>query len=122
MPRPQVSPDNRRSEIVKFRCSPTEFNRIASKADMAGVNVSEFVRASALAKKITIHASTAPDFTTRNELRRIGNNLNQLAKAMNVQAAQSGGHSGGAASPALLSIMAKLDHLFTQWLEHEAAE
>jgi hypothetical protein len=91
--------------------SPVELAHLTAKADRGKTTVTAFVRASALAKSVTVQKSTAPDFATRDELRRIGVNLNQIAKAMNAQ------HT--AAPTELLAVCAKLDHLFDQWLNHD---
>ena len=74
------------------------------KAEQAGLSVSEYLRRAALGQTIKAPAPSGLDFATTHELRRIGVNLNQMAKVMN---------SGGQVPPASLDeAMQKLDALF----------
>lgn len=66
--------------ILTFRVTPEERDQIERKAIMAGESVSNYLRDSALKKEIVV-IDGLKDFTT--ELRRIGNNLNQITKAVN---------------------------------------
>lgn len=111
MARPKIDPAKKRTESVRVSLSPVELAKLNAKADEAKTNVTAFVRASALGKSVTVQQSTAPDFVTRNELRAIGVNLNQIAKAMNAQKT--------VAPAELLAVCAKLDHLFDMWLGHD---
>lgn len=109
MARPKKSPADLRTGHIAFCVSPAEQTRILSLASKANLTKAEFVRASALGKKMVVQKSTAPDFMTRNELRRIGVNLNQIARAVN----------DGFAPPAKLNeLIEKLDHLFDQWIDY----
>lgn len=110
MARPPKAPQDRRTEQVKIVLSPTELARVKAKADRAENTVTAFVRAAALGKPVKVEQTSAPDFMTRNELRRIGVNLNQIAHALN---------SGrGHAPDELRRLCAKLDQLFDRWLDH----
>lgn len=111
MARPKIDPAKKRTEGVRIPLSPVELAKLNAKADEAKTNVTAFVRASALGKSIKVEKSTAPDFITRDELRRIGVNLNQIAKAMNAQKS--------VAPDALNSALQKLDQLFDEWLNHD---
>ncbi len=111
MARPKIDPAKKRTESVRVSYSPIELEQINAKADAGETNVTAFVRAASLGKSVTVQQSTAPDFATRDELRRIGVNLNQIAKAMNAQKT--------VAPAELLAVCAKLDHLFDQWLNHD---
>jgi len=111
MARPKIDPALKRTEGVRIPLSPIELAKLNAKAGAGETNVTAFVRAAALGKSITVQKSTAPDFATRDELRRIGVNLNQIAKAMNAQKST--------APSELLAVCAKLDHLFDQWLIHD---
>ena len=111
MARPKIDPSQKRTEGVRVPLSPVELAKLKSQANIAETNVTAFVRAAALGKKVAVTKSTAPDFVTRDELRRIGVNLNQIAKAMNAQKT--------VAPSELASVCAKLDHLFDQWLNHD---
>lgn len=108
MARPTKPPHERSSEQVNIRLSPVQLARLQEQADKAGTTVTDFVRASALGKRVTVKKSTAPEFMTIHELRRIGVNLNQIAHAMN---------AGGITSPDRVNALAaKLDTLFDKWL------
>lgn len=111
MARPKIDPALKRTEGVRIPLSPVELAQLKAKSEDGETTVTAFVRASALGKSVTVQKSTAPDFVTRNELRAIGVNLNQIAKAMNAQKT--------VAPTELLDICAKLDHLFDQWLNHD---
>ena len=111
MARPKIDPAKKRTESVRVSLSPVELAQLNAKAERGETTVTAFVRASALGKSVTVQQSTAPDFATRDELRRIGVNLNQIAKQMNAQKT--------VAPAELLGVCAKLDHLFDQWLNHD---
>jgi|TARA_R110002051_G_C8764533_1_gene502320 hypothetical protein len=111
MARPKIDPALKRTEGVRIPLSPVELAKLNAKADAGETNVTAFVRAAALGKSITVQKSTSPDFVTRNELRAIGNNLNQITKAMNAQKSVPPSE--------LLAVCAKLDTLFDQWLNHD---
>lgn len=111
MARPTKSPTERRTEQVKIVLSPVELAQVKGKADQAGTTATAFVRAAALGKSVTVTQTTAPDFMTRHEMRRIGVNLNQIAHTLNAGL--------GYTPPELLQVCQKLDHLFDQWLDHD---
>lgn len=111
MARPRKNPQDRRSEQLGLPLSPVELAALKAKAESAGTNTTDFARAAALGKRITVTQSTAPDFTTRQELRRIGTNLNQIAKAMNARKEVP--------PAALMAVIEKLDTLFERWLTHD---
>lgn len=110
MARPQKSPEERRTQQVNVALSPVEIAALQSKADEAKTTVTAFVRASALNKRVTVKKSDAPDFMTRNELRRIGVNLNQIARALN----EGRGH----VPEDLSNVCNQLEALFDRWLDH----
>ena len=66
--------------ILTFRVTPEEREQIERKALTASKSVSNYLRDSAVKKEIVV-IDSLKDFTT--ELRRIGNNLNQITKAVN---------------------------------------
>ena len=83
--RPQLSPAEKRSEILQIRVSPIERAKIEAKADQANMVMSEYLRGVALKPKLKIIQSQKLDFASTNELRRVGVLLNQIAKAMNAK-------------------------------------
>jgi len=113
MARPHKSPTDRHSESVRVSLRPADLARIQSQADKAETTVTDFVRASALGQKLTVIQSDAPDFDTVEQLRRIGVNLNQIAKAMNAQTT---------VQPAeLKTVCMKLETLLDKWLFHDTS-
>ena len=85
-----------------------------AKAERAETSVTGLVRSAALGKSITVRKSKGGDFATRDELRRIGVNLNQIARAMNARK-----HT----HPEMLAqVCEKLDRLFDQWLDHGSSD
>lgn len=74
----------KRSEAFRVRLTIEERAAIDGKAAKVGLTTSDYVRRCALSRTLPA-PSRATDFETRQELRRIGVNLNQIAKAMNAQ-------------------------------------
>jgi len=111
MARPRKDPTSLRTTQVNVALSPVEMARLKEKAATANTNVTAFIRASALDQPITVVQSTAPDFLTRNELRAIGTNLNQIAKALNAKQE--------ALPASLVKVCDKLDRLFDMWLSDD---
>ena len=72
-------PGVRRGEKVEVRVSGDEKADLRAAAEEAGITVSEYVRRRSLGRPVTARA----DRETRVLLRRIGVNLNQLARAAN---------------------------------------
>ena len=73
----------RRTEKVEVRVSPAEKTELRGSAREAGLTVSEYVRRRSLGQPVAARA----DRETRVLLRRIGVNLNQLARAANASGA-----------------------------------
>jgi hypothetical protein len=82
------SDKRQRGKIMAFRCFDEEFNAIAAKADKAGLSNGAFMRAAALGDA-GIRAQRRPpaDHIALRQLLgqtgRIGNNINQIARALN---------------------------------------
>ena len=104
MARPKSDPTNRRTAQLNLRLSPVELAALQSKAEAAGTNLTAFTRAAALSRKLPAAPVSSVDFETRQELRRIGVNLNQIAKAMNARSE--------ALPASLVAACEKLDALF----------
>ena len=79
-------PCNTRSEILRFRVTPEEREKIERKALGSYRTVSRYLRDCALGKEITVIPGVDD---LASELRRVGNNLNQITRAIN------SGHSAG---------------------------
>ena len=71
-----------RNIIMKFRATEEEVAEIRRKAAAAGMNVSRFLRTSAVKSQVVLY-NTADIYGLRSELRRIGNNINQIAMVVN---------------------------------------
>ena len=71
-----------RNIVMKFRATEEESAEIRRKAAAAGMTVSRFLRTSAVNGQVVLY-NTADLFGLRSELRRIGNNINQIAMVVN---------------------------------------
>ena len=80
-----------RSEILRFRVTPEERTKIEHKALSSYRTVSTYLRDCSLGKRIVV----VPNVDSLiSELRRIGNNLNQIARAVNSGYASVTGRGG----------------------------
>jgi len=109
--RPPKSPEDKHSETVRIPLRPADFARLQSNADKAETSITDFVRATALGHTFNVVQSNAPDFDTMQELRRIGVNLNQIAKQMNAQKTVKPSE--------LTTACQKLERLLERWLIHD---
>lgn len=71
-----------RNTIMKFRATEEEAAEIRRKANAAGMTVSRFLRTAAVNSQVVLY-NTADVFGLRSELKRIGNNINQIAMVVN---------------------------------------
>ncbi len=71
-----------RNRIMKFRATEEEATEIRRKAAAAGMTVSRFLRTSAVNSQVVLY-NTADLFGLRSDLKRIGNNINQIAMVVN---------------------------------------
>ena len=90
----------------QLRLSPSERSQMEEKAQQAGLKLSEYLRAAALNKTIRQRAKI-PEINraTYVELGRIGNNINQLTKAVHVSLKRGG---SGNVDPIPLSELSNL--------------
>ena len=72
-----------RSAVVPVRLTPEERTRLQGAAKPFGVSLSEFVRRCALKRRMPAAAAPEVNRETYAQLCRIGNNLNQLMRAVN---------------------------------------
>lgn len=87
MSRPRLDPAARRTVTLGIRCTPTERDQVRAAATAAGITSAAFAR------RVLLAAATdrrRPDIRSsplhpevRRELGRLGNNLNQVARALN---------------------------------------
>ena len=71
-----------RTTIMKFRATEEEAAEIRRKAAAAGMTVSRFLRTAAVNSQVVLY-NTADIFGLRSDIRRIGNNINQIAMVVN---------------------------------------
>ena len=71
-----------RNIVMKFRATEEEAAEIRRKAAAAGMNVSRFLRTSAVKSRVVLY-NTADIYGLRSDLRRIGNNIDQIAMVAN---------------------------------------
>lgn len=71
-----------RNVVMKFRATEEEAAEIRRKAAAAGMNVSRFLRTSAVNGQVVLY-NTADIFGLRSEIKKIGNNINQVAMVVN---------------------------------------
>ena len=71
-----------RNTIMKFRATEEEAAEIRRKANAAGMTVSRFLRTAAVNSQVVLY-NTADLFGLRSDLKRIGNNINQIAMVVN---------------------------------------
>ena len=71
-----------RTKVMKFRATEEEASEIRRKAAAAGMNVSRFLRTSAVNSQVVLY-NTADIFGLRSEIKKIGNNINQIAMVVN---------------------------------------
>ena len=71
-----------RNIVMKFRATEEEAAEIKRKANAAGMNVSRFLRTAAVNSQVVLY-NTADIFGLRSDLKRIGNNINQIAMVVN---------------------------------------
>ena len=71
-----------RNVVMKFRATEEEAAEIRRKAAAAGMNVSRFLRMSAVKSQVVLY-NTADIYGLRSDLKRIGNNINQIAMVVN---------------------------------------
>ena len=78
-----------RNIVMKFRATEEEAAEIRREAAAAGMNVSRFLRTSAVKSQVVLY-NTADVFGLRSDLKRIGNNINQIAMVVNTNKAVYG--------------------------------
>jgi hypothetical protein len=84
MVRPAKAADVRRIRGAGVRFTADEYAAVLAKASASGVSLSEFLRLAALNRPMPRKAAAGPasstSFVIANELRRVGVNLNQIAR------------------------------------------
>jgi len=76
--------DQQRKAIIKVRVTEAEQAGWQTKAEAAGVSVSELMRRAMTRVKTWTHANAEIERERNRELAKIGNNLNQIARWANI--------------------------------------
>ena len=98
MARPKKKSSDRYDHYVRTRCSEADYTVIKKKAVKAGLSLSEYIRQQALYGRVVVQEnrlvkrtsgvgnanSKGLDFELIQQLRKIGINVNQIAKNMNI--------------------------------------
>ena len=71
-----------RNIVMKFRATEEEAADIRRKASAAGMNVSRFLRTAAVNGQVVLY-NTNDLYGLRSYIKRIGNNINQIAMVVN---------------------------------------
>ena len=78
-----MSENRKRNQTLTIRVTAAEKNAIIQKAEKAGMSLTDYIVASSLLTEIHVAEDTRPLVT---ELKRIGNNLNQISMKINAGA------------------------------------
>lgn len=78
--RPKLLAEERRSFSIRPGFNESEFGRLEARAELAGIDLPEFVRRLALNQKF--YSVPAINRASMVELSRIGNNINQIARVL----------------------------------------
>ena len=88
MARPKKNIEERKRIIIQVRATMAEKNTLKDFAQTAGMNITDFIKARTLGKPPKTKMAT-PDrqvlIQYLGELAKIGSNVNQIARAMNIQ-------------------------------------
>lgn len=95
-----MSTNRRRNETLTVRLTKTEKSEIITKAKRSKMNLTEYIVALTRQTEIVLPPDTAPIII---ELKRIGNNLNQIAAKVN---------SGAAYVPDLKSVIENQNRVY----------
>ena len=113
MARPRLSPTARRTRTVCARLTEAEARELAARAASAGEATSVYVRRRALGEPVRHAAVQRLGAEERVELRRIGVNLNQIARALN---------AGGRVPTGVLAEVKRVRDLVADLLEGRRGE
>ncbi len=83
MARPNKLKEERLTKRVKFDLTPSDYAQALKDSQKAGMTLTAYARQQFLHGKVVIHQNRKLDHETFSELRRIGVNVNQLARAVN---------------------------------------
>lgn len=112
MPRPRKQAEQKRSRVIAFRVTDDEYAAVENKARKAEIDIGDFARHAVLRKRVTKQQTAAPaNFEAVDQLRRLGVNFNQIARALN-----SGGGVPSSFQRLCERVEALLGTLFAEYL------
>lgn len=114
MSRPRLETEVRRDAQLRVRLTAGELAALQAEAAQTGIAFPDFVRQRALTGRVVVDRGRTLDAETWRELRRIGVNLNQIARFLN-------GTPGPVAPPLLASVRRCTEQL-TSLLQLEAED
>lgn len=106
---------NNRPYKITFRVSEAELLIIENLREFSGMSLSDLIRTALLTAEIKSPDIPLIDRDTYTELKRIGNNLNQVAKVLNSSAT-----IGQEVRPALLSIESNISKLTLHLIQNDS--
>ena len=80
-----------RTAVIPVRLTPDERDQLREKAREHKISLSDYIRRTVLSKKLPAKAAPEVNRQTYQELARVGNNLNQLVRAVHSGKLYSGG-------------------------------
>lgn len=83
MARPLLPKEDRRSRYIGFRANSEEYNKLEQLAESTGKPVGELIREKLFKGRFPAPKLAKLDAIVYGELKRIGNNVNQIARKVN---------------------------------------
>ncbi len=105
MARPKKTADKRLTNRVKFDLTDSDYTKSLKSAEAAGMSLTAYSRQLHLTGQVIINQTRKLDYTTYDQLRRLGILLNQLTKTSNYT---------GKISPEIVRLSERIDRLITQ--------
>lgn len=111
MARPKKLPEQRLTERIKFDLRRSDFLRALQSAEKAGMTLTAFARQQFLRGRVVIKQTRQLDYAAFNQLRRIGVNLNQIARKF---------HQSGKPPKDLSDICLLVENFLKDHIDHDA--
>ena len=118
MARPKKSPSELRTNPVNIGLTAPEKDFLQKQADASQKTITDFMRSAALNKPIAVIQSPVPDRDLKNEIRRIGVNIHQLVRDLNMNKIRS---LPPETASLLTSLDKKIDDLYYAWISYDTA-
>ncbi|MCP4371882.1 MAG: MobC family plasmid mobilization relaxosome protein, partial [Deltaproteobacteria bacterium] len=102
MARPKKSKEERLTERLEIRFTPSGYAKVADASEGADMTITDYARQQISNGQVIIHHTRKLDHATLDQLRRIGILLNQLTKTANAT---------GKISPEIVRLSERIDRL-----------